>query len=109
MQHPKFEQLLIDKLVAFANPQDHFQDGLRSAASKVLINYNLDMEGNPVTTPATVVWGVSTVLRSAASLMTNVSGLNAQEERGHYRTAGSELELATHVEPPHSYGGIEEA
>ena len=68
MQHPKFEQLLIDKLVAFANPQDHFQNGLKSAATKVLINYNLDMEENPVTTPATVVWGVptGTVLRSAA-------------------------------------------
>ena len=44
-----------------------------------------------------------------STLIINVSGLNAQEERGHYRTAGSELELATHVEPPHSFGGIEEA
>ena len=55
MQHPKLEQPLIDKLVVFAKPQDQFQDGLRSAAIKVLTNYNLDMDGIPVRSPATVV------------------------------------------------------
>ena len=46
MQHPKLEQPLIDKL---ANPRkNHFEVGLRSAATKVLNNYELDMEGNPV-------------------------------------------------------------
>ena len=57
MQHPKLEQPHINKLpvVAFAKPQDHFQDGLRSAATKVLTNYNLDMDGSPVRSPATVV------------------------------------------------------
>ena len=53
MQHPKLDQLLIDKLVEFANPRHHFQDGLRSAATKVLNNYDLDMEGKHVKNPAT--------------------------------------------------------
>ena len=111
-QHPKLEQPLIDILVVFANPRHQFQDGLRSAAAKVLNNYELDMEGKPMRSPATVepAQSVATVLRSAASLMFNVNGLNSQEEQGHpnlYRPV--ELELATHVEPPHSYGEIEEA
>ena len=55
MQHPKLEQPLIDNLVVFAKSQDQFQDGLRSAAIKVLTNYNLDMDGIPVRSPATVV------------------------------------------------------
>jgi hypothetical protein len=48
-QHPKLKQSLIDKLVVLANPQNHFQVGLpvRSAATKVLKNFELDMEGNP--------------------------------------------------------------
>ena len=54
MQHPKLEQPLIDKLVLLANPRHHFQAGLRSAATKVLNNYELDIEGNPATNPATV-------------------------------------------------------
>ena len=110
MQHPKLEQPLINKLpvVGFSKPQDQFQDGLRSAATKVLTNYDLDMDGSLVRSPATVVWSVSNALRSAASLTLNVSGLNSQEEQGHsnlYRPV--ELELTTHVEPPHS-GEIEE-
>jgi hypothetical protein len=113
MQHPKLEQPLIDKLVEFSNPIQ-VQGGLRSAATKVLDNYKLDLEGKPVRKPAsTVGWSVATVLRSAissvstflrsaASFMLNVSGLN-NEEQG--------LELAMHVEPPltHSFGEIEEA
>ena len=66
------------------------------------------MDGSPVWSPATVVWSVSNALRSAASLTLNVSGLNSQEEQGHpnlYRPV--ELELTTHVQPPHS-GEIEE-
>ena len=55
MKHPKLEQPLIDKLVVFAKSQDQFQDGLRSAAIKVLTNY-LDMDGIPVRSPTTVVW-----------------------------------------------------
>ena len=42
MQHPKLEQSLIDKLVLLANPRNHFQVGLRSAATKVPNNYELD-------------------------------------------------------------------
>ena len=109
--------------MVFANPRHHFQDGLRSAATKVLNNYELDVEGKPMRSPATVeparsvatvlrsaVSSVTTFLRSPASLMFNVNRLNSQEEQGHpnlYRPV--ELELATHVEPPHSFGEIEEA
>ena len=82
MQHPKLDQPLIDKLVMLANPQCHFQDSLRSAATKVLNNYELDMEGKPVRSPATALWSVATILRSAA-LMLNVRGLNSQEEQGY--------------------------
>jgi len=53
MQHPELGQPLIDKLVLLANPRHGFQVGLRSAAIKVLYNYELDMEGNPVRSPAT--------------------------------------------------------
>ena len=90
MQHPELEQPLIEKLVVLANPRHGFQVGLRTAAIKVLDNYELDMERNPVKSPATraVVWSVATVLRSAvssistqlkstASLMLNING---QEE-----------------------------
>ena len=82
MQHPKLEQPLIDKLVVLANPRNHFQVGLRSAATKVLNNYELDMEGCPVRSSATVLWSVATVLRSTATLMLNVNGLNSREETG---------------------------
>ena len=43
-QHPKLEELLVKKLVWFV---DNSQDGLKSAATKVLKNYKLDMKGNP--------------------------------------------------------------
>ena len=82
MHHPKLEQPLIDKLLVLANPRHHFQAGLRSAATKVLNNYGLDMKGNPVRNSATAVpvRSVATVLRSAATIrMMNVSGLNSQE------------------------------
>jgi hypothetical protein len=98
MQHPKLEEALIDKLVVLANPRHQFQVGLRSAAAKVLNNYGLDIKGNPLRSPANVLW------RSAATLMLNVNGLNSQEEGGHYRP----VELATRVEPAHSSEGTEE-
>ena len=125
MQHPKLEQPLIDKLVVYANPRHHFQDGLRSAATKVLNNFQLDMEGNPVRSgevgsPVTVLKSVATALRSAvssvatflksaASWMLKDIGLNTnrQEVQGH-QNLSVELELAPHVEP-HSSGDIEEA
>jgi hypothetical protein len=100
MQHPKLEQPLIDKLVVFANPRHHhFPVGLRSAATKVLNNYELDMEGNALRSPATVLWSVSTVLRSAATLMLNVNGLNSQGQ-GYPKLHRP----ATRVEPVHSSG-----
>ena len=97
MRHPKLEQPLIKKLVELAK-RDH--DVLRSAATKVLNNYKLDTEGNPVESqsPAIIVpaRSVATVLRSAATLMINVSGLNSQDQ-GH-----SKFHPATRVEPAHS-------
>ena len=66
------------------------------------------MDGSPVRSPTTIVWSVSNALRNAVSLTLNVSKLNSREEQGHpnlYRSV--ELELTTHVEPPHS-GEIEE-
>jgi hypothetical protein len=120
MQHPKLDQPLIDKLVVLANSQDRFQDGLRSAATKVLVNYKLDIEGNSREGPATTVRShgaaivlreagssVATFLGSAASWMLNVIGLNSRNEQGDpnlYRPVELEL-LATHahVEPPHSF------
>ena len=108
-QHPKLEQPLIDKLVVLADPRHHFQVGLRSAATKVLNNYGLDIEGNSVMNHATALWSVATVLRSAATMMLNVNGLNSQHlERGHpnlHRPMGP----ATRVEPAHSFGEIEVA
>ena len=120
MKHPKLEQALIDKLVVYANSQHHFQDVLRSAATKVLNNFKLDMEGNPVgrgegVSPATGGWGVFTILKSAVSSVATVLRgaasllkTNSQEERGHSNLS-VELELASHVEPSHSSGEIEEA
>ena len=111
MQHPKLEQPLIDKLVVFANPRHHHQDGLRSAATKILDNYELDMEEKPVPvkSPATVLC-VATVLRSTASLIVNVNGSNKPEhdsEQGHpnlHRPVDSDM----HVEPARSSGEVEE-
>ena len=103
MLHPKLEQPLIDKLVVFANPRHDFHDGLRSAATKVLNNYELDIEGKPV-------WSVSTVLRSAVTLMLNVNGINVRaniqdlEDQNLHRPADSDAS----VEPAHSSGEIEE-
>jgi len=81
MQHPKLEQPLIDRLVALANDSSpHFQVGLKSAAIKVLNNYELDMEGNPVRSRVTGSWSVATVVKGVlAMLMTNGSRLNSQE------------------------------
>ena len=109
MQHPKLEQPLIDKLVVFADPRRHFRVGLRSAATKVLNNYDLDMEGNPVRSSAAVLWSVATVLRSAASLMLNVSGLNTNQdsEKGHPILHRS-VDPVARVEPAHLSGEIEE-
>ena len=108
MQHPKLEQPLIDKLVVIANPQHRFRDGLRSAATKILINYNLDMKGKFAGGPDTIVRrnavsSVATFLGSAASWMLNVSRLI--EER---RQTNLPVELE-YVEPPRSSGDIEEA
>ena len=83
MQHPELEQPLIDKLVVLANPRHGFQVGLRSAAVKVLNNYELDTEGNPVRSPQAatrraVVWGFATVLRSAvSSIATQLKGTSS--------------------------------
>ena len=109
MQHPKLEQPLIDKLVVFANPRRHFQVGLRSAATKVLNNYELDMEGNPVRSPATVLWSVATVLRSAVTLMLIVNGLNTSQdsEQGH-PNLHMPVDPTTLIEPAHLSGEIEE-
>ena len=123
MQHPKLEQLLVDKLVLFANldlrrrPQE---EGLRSAATKVLNNYRMDIEGKSVegsvrshgvaTVLRNAVSSVATFFGSAASWMLNVSGL--KKDQGRPNLYGPvELELSTHVtvEPPHSSGDIEEA
>ena len=117
MQHPKLEQPLIDKLVVIANPRHRFRDGLRSAATKVLINYNLDMKGKFAGGPDTIVRrngvtavlrnavsSVTTFLRSAASWILNVSGLI--KERPRHTNSPVELEF---IEPPHSSGDIEEA
>ena len=122
MQHPKLEQPLIDKLVVYANPRHHFQDGLRSAATKVLNNFKLDMEGNPVRgevgSPVTVLKSVATALRSAVSSVATFLrsaatwtlkdiGLNTNSQEQGHQNLSVELELAPHVEP-HSSGDIEE-
>ena len=85
--HPKLEQPLIDKLVMFADPRyhHHFGSGLKSAAIKVLNNYELDMEGKALkkSSSDTVLWSVVTVLRNATTvLMLNVND-DGQEEQGH--------------------------
>ena len=120
MQHPKLEQPLVDKLVLFANldPQNRFQELLRSAATTVLINYRMDTKGKSARGPDTIVRrnGVTTVLRngvssvgtffgSAALWMLNVSGLKKEQGRPDFHKP-VELE---HVELPHLSGDIEEA
>ena len=112
MQHPELERPLIDKLVVLANPRHGLQVGLRSAAVKVLNNYELDTEGNPVRIPQAatrraVVWGFASVLRSAvssiatqlkstSSLMLNIDG----QEQGH-PNLHRPVEPASVVELPH--------
>ena len=93
MQHPKLEQPLIDKLVDFANPQRHSQV-MRSAAIKVLNNYKLDMEGNPL--GPTVLESVATDPRSETTSTLNDNDLNRQE-RGHLEPYRLE-DLATYVD-----------
>ena len=107
MQHPKLEQPLIDKLVMLADPRHHFEIGLRSAATKVLNNYELDMEGNSLRSSATVLWSVATVLRSAATLMLNVSGLNSPSQGQGHTNLHRPVDPSTRVEPAHSSGMIE--
>jgi hypothetical protein len=139
-QHPKLEQALIDKLVTvvLANPQDRSQDGLRSAATKVLKNYELDMEGKSVGGPTTIrvvgSHGVGTVLRkagssvatilgNAASWMLNVIGLNLNSRKkqrrrsdesrlgrsNSYELSYHPVDLVTPVQSPHSFLGVEQA
>ena len=110
MQHPKLEQPLIDKLVMLADPRHHFELGLRSAATKVLNNYELDMEGNSLRSSVTVLWSVATVLRSAATLMLNVSGLNSPSQGQGHTNFHRPVDPSTRVEPVHSEssGEIEE-
>ena len=58
--------------MVLANSQRDFQGDLRSAATKVLSNYyKLDMEGNPLESPTTVLENVTTVPRDAATSMSN--------------------------------------
>ena len=110
MQHPKLDQPLIDILVALANPRHHFQVGLRSAAIKVLNNYDLDMEGIPVGSPTTIepAWRVATVLRGAASLILNVNGSNRQDSEDGQPNLHRPVDPDTRVEPAHMSGEIEE-
>jgi hypothetical protein len=107
MQHPKLEQSLIDKLVVFANPRHQFQIGLRSAATKVLNNYELDMDGKPVRSSTAVFWSVATVLRSTATLMLNVTGLNSQDSKQGHPNWHRRVDPDTRVEPANSSGDIE--
>ena len=80
MEHPKLEQSLIGKLVELANPQHHSQV-VKSAATKVLNNYKLDMEGNPLRSPTTTdLENVATFPRNAATSMSNDNGFNSQEK-----------------------------
>ena len=80
IQHPKLEQPLIDKLVKLAKPQCR-SEVVRSAATKVLNNYKLDMEGNPLRSPTTTVLdSVATFPRNAATSMSNENGLNDREK-----------------------------
>ena len=104
MQHPKLEQPLIDKLVELAKPLRHSQV-VKSAASKVLNNYKLDMEGNPLRSP-TILESVATDPRSETTSMFNDNDLNRQE-RGHLESYRLE-DLVMHVEPAYSSEEVEE-
>ena len=82
----------LNNLVEFVNPQCHFQDGLRSAATKVLHNYRLNTEGNPLDSPitsTTFLENVATEPRSEATML-NVNRSISQDQ-GHselYRRVG---------------------
>ena len=89
-QHPKLEQPLIDKLVELANPQRHSQV-VRSAATKVLNNYKLNMEGKPLRSSTIALESVASVPRNAAASTLKENRLNSQKQ-GH-------PEPTTHVEP----------
>ena len=127
MGSPSLEQPLIDKLVQFnhldpslrpGNRRFQLEVSLKSAATKVLDKYQSNKEGKTEGVPAKN-HGAAAVLRnavsnsfatffgSAASWMLNVSGLKKEQGRPNlYRPV--ELVLATHVEPPHSSGDIEQ-
>jgi hypothetical protein len=108
MQHPKLEQQLIDKLVELANPRHHFEVGLRSAATKILNNYELDMEGKPAKSPASsALWSVSIPQRTA-SLMLNVN-VNQDSEGRWQANLNRPVDPDTRVEPANSSEEIEEA
>ena len=119
-QHPKLERPLIDKLVEFVNPQCHFQDGLRSAATKVLNNYQLDMEGNPLesSTTGTTLESVATDPRSDATML-NVNRWNSQDqghselcrrvERVMHEDLTTRVEPATHVGPASTTTSIDDS
>ena len=81
MQHPKLERPLRDKLVELANSQRHSRI-VRRTATKVLNNYKLDIEGNPLRSPTTsVLERVATFPRNAATSMSNDNdGLYSQEK-----------------------------
>ena len=83
MQHPKLERPLRNKLVELANSKRHSQV-VRSASTKILNNFKLDIEGNPLRSPATtsVLEGVATFPRNAATSMSNDNDLYSQE-KGH--------------------------
>jgi hypothetical protein len=102
MQHPKLEQPLIDRLVEFANPRHHNQVGLRSAATKVLENYELDIEGKPVKS------SLSSFVSSTTPLMLNINGPSTgqEPEQGH-PNLHSPVVPDTRVEPADSSGEIE--
>ena len=103
-KHPELEELLIDKLVELANSERHSQV-VTSAATKVLNNYKLDMQGKPLRSP-TVLESVATYPRSETTSMLNDNDLNRQE-RGHIESYRLE-DLATHVKPVHSSEETEE-
>ena len=72
MQHSNLNRRL---LVVYGIPQYHFYEGLRSAATKVLSNFKLVMEGNQVRRSESC-YRLATIPRSAVSVMLNGSGLN---------------------------------
>ena len=107
MQHSKLEQPLIDKLVVLANPRHDFQDGLRSAATKVLNNYELDMEGKPLGCSASVLWSVSTVMRSVATSMLNFNGFNSQDSEQRHTNLRRPMDPSTRIQSTNLSGDSE--